>query len=148
MLRRLSRKRVRLIPGRYEGQSLLLVAVLLPLLLIFLAFVVDGAHAFVDYRHAQNAADAASLAAAQDLNSPSCAGPQLQCIQDMVTDYAYQNGFWPNDHTGSEIPQCLAGGQLPADADACFEWPYNGNDPTRVLVKIRGCTKLLIGSFF
>jgi len=58
MIRRLARKRVKFIPGRNEGQSLLLFALMLPLLVIFLGFVVDGAHAFVDYPHLQNAADA------------------------------------------------------------------------------------------
>jgi Flp pilus assembly protein TadG len=33
---------------RSRGQSLVLLAFLLPVLLIFVAFVVDGAHAFVD----------------------------------------------------------------------------------------------------
>src|SRR5215471_15628173 len=87
-------KRVR--AGRREGQSLLLFALLLPVLVVFVAFVVDGAHAFVDYRHLQNAADASSLAAAQDIGAPSCSGPTLHCVQDQVTQYAYDNGEWPN----------------------------------------------------
>jgi hypothetical protein len=160
MIKKLARKRVRLFPGR-EGQSLILMALLIPVLLVFAAFVVDGAHAFVDYRHLQNAADASSLAAAQAINSPSCSAPpilapqQLKCVQDEVTDYAFQNGEWPVDHSGvgNEIPQCGAVGVQPpngsysGDVQACFEWPYNGSDPTRVLVKIRDCTATLIGKF-
>jgi hypothetical protein len=146
---------------RSRGQSLVLLAVLLPVLLIFVAFVVDGAHAFVDYRHDQNAADAASLAGAQEIGSPACTGDQLQCIQDEVTDYAFQNGAWPNDHTAGpldhswEIQPCASGGlqgpQGPGggDVQACFEWPFTGGnpspDPSRVLVRIRNCTKLFFG---
>jgi hypothetical protein len=154
MIERLAKKRVKLFPGR-EGQSLLLFALMLPLILLFVAFVVDGAHAFVDYRHLQNAADASSLAAAQDINSPSCTKPQLQCIQEMVTDYANQNGEWPSKPgLGNDIQQCGTTGVQPPNGpaggsvEACFEWPYNGTDPTRVLVKIRDCTQTLIGQYF
>jgi hypothetical protein len=161
MIKKLARKRVRLFPGR-EGQSLVLMALLIPVLLVFAAFVVDGAHAFVDYRHLQNAADASSLAAAQDINSPSCgaspipAAQQLKCVQDEVTDYAHDNGEWPVDSTagnGLEIQQCGGTGVQPpngpnqGDVEACFEWPYNGSDTTRVLVKIRDCTATFIGKF-
>jgi len=45
---RLLRKRVTLRPGVGEGQSLVLFAIMLPVRVIFLGFVVDGAHAFVD----------------------------------------------------------------------------------------------------
>ena len=51
-----------------DGQALILSAIVFPLVLLFLAFVVDTAHAFVDQKHLQNTADAASLAAAQQLN--------------------------------------------------------------------------------
>jgi Putative Flp pilus-assembly TadE/G-like len=37
-----------MIPGRNDGQSLVLFAIMIPVLLVFAAFVVDGAHAFVD----------------------------------------------------------------------------------------------------
>src|SRR5262249_16616088 len=112
----------RIHPGRRDGQSLLLFAIMLPVLVVFAAFVVDGAPAFVDYRHLQNAADASSLAAAQDINSTSCGlppippGQQLQCVQDEVTDYAYQNGEWPQAHqpgNGQDIQQCGTTGVQP-----------------------------------
>jgi len=45
---RLLRKRVKLRPGVGEGQLLVLFAIMLPVLMVFVAFVVDGAHAFVD----------------------------------------------------------------------------------------------------
>jgi hypothetical protein len=161
VIKRLLTKRVKVFPGR-EGQSLVMMAILIPVLIIFAAFVVDGAHAFVDYRHLQNAADASSLAAAQDINSQSCwpsspipPGPQDHCIQDMVTDYAYQNGEWPNDSSagnGQEIQPCGSTGvQAPngnggGDVEACYEWPYNG-DNTKVLVMIHDCTGTFLGRF-
>jgi Flp pilus assembly protein TadG len=48
MIKRLAKKRVRVIPGRNEGQSLVLFAIMIPVFIVFAAFVVDGAHAFVD----------------------------------------------------------------------------------------------------
>jgi Flp pilus assembly protein TadG len=48
VIKRLSNRHIRLIRGRSEGQTLLLFAVMLPLIIVVLAFVVDGAHAFVD----------------------------------------------------------------------------------------------------
>jgi hypothetical protein len=153
MIRKLARKRIKLIPGRNEGQSMVLVAICVPVIFVVLAFAVDGAHAFVDYRHLQNAADASSLAAAQDINSTTCTNPH--CVQDAVTDYAFQNGEWPVSSTagtGLEIQPCAGGdpspphGPNPGDVAACFDWPYNG-DPTRVLVKMRDCTATFIGGF-
>jgi hypothetical protein len=38
-------------------------------------------------------------------------------------------------------------GPSPGSVQACYQWPYNGTDPTRVLVKIRDCTDTLIGKF-
>ena len=46
-MRRPRKKRFKLWPGRNGGQSLVLFAIVLPVLIVFVAFVVDGAHAFV-----------------------------------------------------------------------------------------------------
>jgi Flp pilus assembly protein TadG len=47
-MKRFLHKRVRLHPGDKHGQSLILFALLLPLMLLFAAFAIDAAHAFVD----------------------------------------------------------------------------------------------------
>jgi hypothetical protein len=47
-MKRLSRGRLGRVPGREDGKSLFLLALLLPVLLLFLAFAVDGAHVFAD----------------------------------------------------------------------------------------------------
>jgi hypothetical protein len=163
-MNRLAKKRIRVFPGRNEGQSLLLIALLLPVILIFAAFAVDGAHAFADYRHLQNTADASALAAAQDINSPLCTGPTWKCVQNEATDYANQNGEWPNTHgVGHDIPQCPvdpAGVALPpSDADPntlnCYQYAYvtRNSDgtvtshPDKVLVRLHDCTALWIGKF-
>ena len=71
-----------------DGQALVLCAIVFPLVLLFLAFVVDTAHAFVDQRHLQNTADAASLAAAQQLNG---GGPGCASLADCATQYVSYN---------------------------------------------------------
>jgi len=53
------------------GQVILVVAIALPLFFSVCAFVVDGANLMVHRRSIQNAADAASLAASQDLSAPA-----------------------------------------------------------------------------
>jgi hypothetical protein len=159
MKKKLANKRAS-VRGRNDGQSLLLFAVTLPLLLILLAFVVDGAHAFVDYRQLQNAADASALAAAQDLGSSTCGSPpipaaqQQHCVQNEATDYAYQNGDWPSTHgLGHDLQPCGSTGVQPpngnpgSDVQGCFDWPYNG-DPSKVLVKLRNCTATFVGKYF
>jgi hypothetical protein len=50
-----------------RGQSIIVVALLLLILVIFVAIAVDTTTAYYDRRTAQNAADAAALAAAQEL---------------------------------------------------------------------------------
>jgi hypothetical protein len=50
-----------------DGAVLVWFAILLPVLLAFAAFVIDMGHAFLLKRHLQSSADAAALAAVQDL---------------------------------------------------------------------------------
>ena len=72
--------------GDEQGLTLILVALLFPLLLVFMGIVIDGGMALSTRRELQNAADAASLAAAQDLPNASLATAVAQ-------DYAEGNGF-------------------------------------------------------
>ena len=50
-----------------KGQSLVLFAMLLSLLVLIAAIVIDGGIFMVTRRHAQNVVDAAALAGAQEL---------------------------------------------------------------------------------
>ena len=62
----------------HRGQALVLVALALPLLFAIVALVIDGSSLLAQRRSVQNAADAASLAAAQELpGSGVCAGSPL-----------------------------------------------------------------------
>ena len=63
---------------RERGQTLILVALGLPVFFALLVLVIDGAQLLVERQRLQTAADAAALAAAQDLPpnaAPNCAGP-------------------------------------------------------------------------
>lgn len=51
--------------ARQAGQSLVLVALLLPVLLIVIALAIDGGYAFAQRRQMQNAADAGAVAGAR-----------------------------------------------------------------------------------
>ena len=126
--------------GRHDGksgQSLVLFAICLPLMLLFVAFVVDAGHAFVDQRHLQNAADAASLAAAQDLSNGTPCGATCGAT---AASYVVQNGFPVG---GSGLPQCGAVSQN------CYQWPYvdsaGVSHPEQVLVKLYNCTPTYFG---
>ncbi len=58
---------------RHEtGQVLVIFALTLPVLLGFAALVVDAGNLFASKRSLQKSADAASLAATQELNGSSC----------------------------------------------------------------------------
>jgi Putative Flp pilus-assembly TadE/G-like len=141
---------------RRDGQSLILVAIAVPLMVLFLAFVVDTAHAFVDQRHLQNTADAASLAAAQQLTpgAPSCRSGIT--VGACATDYVDLNGGPALPVSG--LPVCADAGGNPIRAHIssdptatpnCYQWPYydsNGVSHTdTVEVWLHQCTPTLVG---
>ena len=122
-----------------DGQALVLCAIVFPLVLLFLAFVVDTAHAFVDQRHLQNTADAASLAAAQQLNGGS---PGCSSLADCATQYvSYNSGptisggtLQPcKDSSGNPITtyitQDMVDQQLKNEG-GCYQSPY-AYDPSK-----------------
>ena len=136
--------------GNRDGQALLLIAGAMALILIVSAFVVDVSHAFVDQRHLQNTADAASLAAAQQLAS----GGALSCATgtspgDCATEYVvYNNG--PSLPGG--LPKCTVTTQyIPSDPSDlnCYQNPYYDSagvaHQNTVLVWLYQCTSTFFG---
>jgi putative Flp pilus-assembly TadE/G-like protein len=121
------------------GQSLVMVLLALPVLLGFTGVVVDGAHAFGEKRRTQNAADAAALAAAQNLFAGG-GGPPSRCpaggapiptgaagVRKAAECYSDINDGSPTlqtctdrDASGFPIPGA------PEDPN-CYTWPYKGN---------------------
>ncbi len=127
---------------------IILMAIAIPVMLLFLAFVVDAAHAFVDQRHLQNTADAAALAAAQQIANDGGATCSPTCV-GFATSYTQQNGF-QTPTTG--LAQCTATptpypspDQSFDESTTCYQWPYNG-DPAQILVKLHTCTPTFFGS--
>jgi Flp pilus assembly protein TadG len=55
-------------PRRADGQALIVYAAVVPLFFAVALFAVDGSRLFVGKQQMQNAADAAALAAARELN--------------------------------------------------------------------------------
>ncbi|HEV3479694.1 MAG TPA: pilus assembly protein TadG-related protein [Gaiellaceae bacterium] len=68
-----------------RGSVLVTVTFFLPVLLVFAAFVLDVGHAFQLRRHLQSAADAAALAAAQEL-------PDTSSATSVANDYSASTG--------------------------------------------------------
>ncbi len=90
---------------RSEGATAALFALLLPVIIGMAALTVDVAHAFVERRELQNAADAGALAAAAYLptNNPAI----LNRARDAAIDYAGRNGavIAPADVVFSSVRQ-------------------------------------------
>jgi hypothetical protein len=107
------RRRVR----REGGQTLIIFAIAMPLILSLVALVVDGSMLMVHRRTLQVAADATALAVAQDLQTP---GADLASI---ATDYSEKNGGPSGIHACSSS----------SDSN-CYQTPYHGND---ALVEVR-----------
>ena len=117
---------------RERGASLVMFALSLPVLFGFFAFVVDTGNAFGVKRATQNAADAAALAAVQEITSERIAeldacGGDTVCyeassstyrgdIEQIVLTYSQKNG---SDLT--EVVRCDSGSGVERD---CYTWPY------------------------
>jgi hypothetical protein len=149
-MRALARRKL----GSEQGQSLVMFVIFLPVLFAFLAFVVDTGHAFTEKRRVQNAADAAALAAAQELVKPECAvnkASMRACLKGVASQYVVRN--LPADAV-AEIPLPLKRCPRPAwdDDDPpgfgevaekninCYAWPYydknGGRHDNQVEVRI------------
>ena len=74
---------------REQGQSLVLFALMLTVMLGFVALTVDVGLAFLERRQMQNAVDAAALAAAQDLSF----GQSNEIAEARAYDYMERNGY-------------------------------------------------------
>jgi Putative Flp pilus-assembly TadE/G-like len=95
-----------------------LTLVLLPAMLVVAAFVVDVGYWFVTDRSAQNAADAAALAAAQELGDAEAARTKAE------------------QYLAVNLPGSDDDGANPALVDTDIVTPYNG-DPDKVEVTVR-----------
>lgn len=71
-----------------RGQSLVLLAIMMFVLMGMLALIIDGGMAYAQRRAAQNAADAAALAGAEEM----CKGSSETAIRQMATNYVNNNG--------------------------------------------------------
>jgi len=103
-----------------KGQALIIIALAAVVLIGFSALAVDGARAFEDKRHAQNAADTSALAgalayqrgedittAAQDRATSNGYDdqndPGVNDVTITITDIAEGSGICPGDAAGKEI---------------------------------------------
>jgi hypothetical protein len=78
-----------------RGQAIIVIALAVPMVFAILALVVDGTRLFVAHQQTQNAADAASLAAARDLPLAGCDSSLGTCPASMQADasqYSQANG--------------------------------------------------------
>lgn len=80
---------------REQGQSLVIVAFAMIVLLLFAMFAVDLSYAYVQRRQMQNAADAAALAGARELTLAQGAAPEERIssgqLHNIILDWAQRN---------------------------------------------------------
>jgi hypothetical protein len=106
---------------RSDGQTLVVFAVALPMLFAVLALVVDGSNLMVQRRSIQNAADAAALAAAQELGpGAGCDAACLGRVQLASDDYGHRNGISSSVH----LHQCNNPSPANPTDTNCFAAPY------------------------
>src|SRR6185295_19015929 len=96
----------------------------------FCALVVDLGASYVEKRSLQQAADAAALAAAQELQ-PALDTCDAACMAAVNAKVALRVGQYSADNGGpSTVPQCFS----PSDPNPCYTWPYKGSNG---LVQVR-----------
>src|SRR5262245_4078664 len=110
-----------------RGQALILAALGMPMFFGFAAVVVDGSTLMIRHRALQNAADAAALAAAQELpTSGTCTLICRRNVRATIENYATKN----------RGPATLDGGTYPGDSSRCqaasdtncYTTPYKGSN--------------------
>ncbi|MFL5946519.1 MAG: pilus assembly protein TadG-related protein, partial [Gaiellaceae bacterium] len=167
MLKNLRRRQLR----HEAGQALALLAVALPIFFVIALVVVDGSQGFVAKRQMQNAADAASLAAAREVvpaldatcqSSQPCFTGTLANVGAKAGEYAVMNGLSPSDAiTAPSGPPCNPSLPVftpancalpPCDATRatnCFTWPYPSDTAPgtpRATVEVR--LQVTVSTFF
>jgi hypothetical protein len=113
---------------RADGQVLIVYAAVLPFIFIVALLVVDGSKLFVGKRQLQNAADAAVLAAARELNDTDtpCTGTCEINVRSVASEYSVDNGGPPIDHACAN------------DLDAnCYKTPYGTTGTPNRSVQVR-----------
>src|SRR5579863_10549124 len=93
-----------------SGQSMIMIAVLMPVLVGIMGLAVEGGRVFVEYHHMQAAADMAAIVGAQDL---PCSLSDTTCQGNATYDacsFAAKNGF------GNTVANCQAGSDSVANA--------------------------------
>ncbi|MFL6007778.1 MAG: pilus assembly protein TadG-related protein [Gaiellaceae bacterium] len=127
----ISRLRRRVSFRRSDGQALVLVALMLPLLIGIAALVVNQARLLVMHRALQNAADAAALAAAQDVSTTFSAGCDATCLGSVRTSASSTAAAYSARNGG---PSGLGACQAASDTN-CYTWPYK-SDSERIEVRL------------
>jgi Putative Flp pilus-assembly TadE/G-like len=119
---------------RPDGQALILTALIMPLLFGMAALCVDASSLFVQKRSIQNAADAAALAAGDELgpaSDPSCQA-SMSCLANIDAKVAAAVGMYSSRNSGqSTVGKCV----VATDTD-CYTWPY-AHDFARVEVRLK-----------
>lgn len=126
------------------GQVLILFALALPVLLGLSAVVIDLGNLYVQKRTFQTSADAAAIAAAQDLaNGDTASATGAACTATCVSVLA---GKYTGANGGASSTAALVSCASSTTAN-CYTWPYN-SDSTRVEVRVRKAVSTLFARIF
>ena len=126
--------------SRQRGQSVVLVAVALIVLVLFVAIAVDASDAYVHRRTAQNGADAAALAGgrrlAMQLNQQEY---NSLLIKADMNSYAEQNGIPDTNEVPADVlNKNVVGYYLDQDGNRLTETPIGSSDDSSMLPGVRG----------
>jgi Flp pilus assembly protein TadG len=105
------------------GKTLVMFALLLPVLLGMIGLALDGGLLLATYRQTQNAADAAALAAAVDLSKGASNGTAQTVGQNYVTSYNNVTGATVRVNIPPSTGSKYAGN--PNYAEAIVSYPYS-----------------------
>jgi hypothetical protein len=80
--------------GREEGQSIVIIAIVMVAMLALAGLAIDGGNLFLERRNTQNAADAAALAGTRVLAKAVCSQPDADdsAVLEAVNQFAERNG--------------------------------------------------------
>ena len=119
-----------------RGQTLIIITLAMPLFLSLIALVVDGSLLLVHRRTLQVAADAAALAAAQEITTDTCDAACQVRVERKAGEYSDRNGGPSDKSSGSPIlPLCAS-----SSTTNCVAVPYvdkkGVSHPTQVEVRL------------
>jgi Flp pilus assembly protein TadG len=125
-------------PSSEDGQALVITVFLMATIMVIAALVIDGGLTIVEKRHLQTAADAATLAAAQDISS----GLSPATAEATACTYLNRNGY--SDACTFDDATCPTGSKVNCVNIPPLSGPHSGDSQyVEVIAKHQAATPFL-----